>query len=114
MNITKYFKKIMRRIRYLPIAIGLVITRIITLAATPGNGSITITPTAPVHSSVLTTFLGYLEWLAIVGGIGVGGILAAFKIMAEHDVEGGKRAFLYSIIGGIIIGVISFIINSVI
>ena len=111
MNITKYFKKIMRRAKYLPIAIGLIITRIVTLAQ---GGNVTITPTAPVHSSALTTVLGYLEWLAIVGGLGVGGIIAAFKIMAEHDMEGGKRAFLYSVIGGVIIGVISYIINSVI
>ena len=110
MNITRYFKKIMRKTKYILI-VAVLATKMTILA---GTSNVSITPTAPGSASALTTILGYMEWLAIVGGIGVGGIVAAFKIMAEHDIEGGKRAFMYSAIGGVLIGVVSFVINSVI
>jgi hypothetical protein len=59
----------------------------------------------------LTTVLGYLQWLGIVGGVGLGALIAGIKIAMMHDMEGGKRDLLYSIIGGVIITLIATILN---
>ena len=80
-------------------------------ATSSSNTSISITPTAPVNSSALTTVLGYLEWLGIVGGVGLGTLLAGIKIGLHHDMESGKRDVVYSVLGGIIISAIAAILK---
>ncbi|QGA55520.1 hypothetical protein GFS03_08270 [Sulfolobus sp. E5-1-F] len=75
------------------------------------SAQVSITPTAPTTSNALTSILGYLSWIGIVGGIGVGALLAGIKIAMLHDMEGGKRDLMYSVIGGVIISLISIILN---
>jgi phage baseplate assembly protein gpV len=76
------------------------------------SAQVNVQPTAPpTGANAITTVLGYLQWLGIVGGVGVGAILAGIKIAIEHDMEGGKRALMYSAIGGVVISIISAILN---
>jgi FtsH-binding integral membrane protein len=91
------------------LAIGLAVTKALIAM---GASNVTITPTAPpVGANIIATILGYMQWLGIVGGVGVGSILAGIKIAFEHDMEGGKRALMYSAIGGVIVSVVSAILN---
>lgn len=81
-------------------------------AVTTNSTGVTIGPQAPPTSAnALTTVLGYLQWLGIVGGVGVGALLAGIKIAMMHDMEGGKRDLIYSVLGGIIITLIAVVLN---
>jgi hypothetical protein len=89
--------------------IGIVAIRMMLIA---GAQTVTVAPTAPpVAANTLTTILGYMQWLGIVGGVGVGALIAGIKIALQHDMEGGKRDLMYSIIGGIVISIISAVLN---
>jgi hypothetical protein len=91
------------------LAVALAVTKAIIAM---GASNVTVTPTAPpVGASALATVLGYMQWLGIVGGVGVGAILAGIKIAIEHDMEGGKRALMYSVIGGVIVSIVSAVLN---
>nr|ABE99658.1 hypothetical protein [Sulfolobus islandicus] len=84
-----------------------IIIRIIIVGA-----QVSVTPTAPpTASNALTTVLGYLQWLGVVGGVGVGSLIAGIKIAMMHDMEGGKRDLMYSIIGGVIISLVATVLN---
>lgn len=76
------------------------------------GAQVTVTPTAPpTASSALTTVLGYLQWLGVVGGVGIGALIAGIKIAMMHDMEGGKRDLMFSIIGGVIISLVATVLN---
>ena len=94
------------------------ITRAVTVLATgmaasgiPAFAQVQITPQAPQNVNGFVTILGYLEWLGLVGGVFMGLLLAGIKIALMHDMEGGKRAALYSVLGGVIISAASYIVN---
>lgn len=84
----------------------------ITIRMLIAGAQVTITASSPpVASSALTTMLGYLQWLGVVGGVGVGSLIAGIKIAMMHDMEGGKRDLMYSVIGGVIISLVATILN---
>jgi len=88
--------------------IGIVAIRMMLIA----GAQVQVQPTAPpAAANTLTTILGYMQWLGIVGGVGVGALIAGIKIALQHDMEGGKRDLMYSIIGGVVISIISAILN---
>jgi hypothetical protein len=112
----KWLKRLFNKKRFeklsegISLAIGLMALRMLLIAGAANN--VSVTPTAPpTASSTLTTILGYLQWLGIVGGVGVGALIAGIKIALMHDLEGGKRDLLYSILGGIVISLIATILN---
>jgi hypothetical protein len=88
--------------------IGIVAIRMMLIA----GAQVQVSPTAPpAAANSLTTILGYMQWLGIVGGVGVGALLAGIKIALQHDMEGGKRDLMYSVIGGVVISIISAVLN---
>jgi hypothetical protein len=87
--------------------IGIVAIRMMLIA----GAQVQVTPTQPPAADALTTILGYLQWLGIVGGVGVGALLAGIKIAIQHDMEGGKRDLMYSVIGGVVISLISTVLS---
>jgi hypothetical protein len=100
----KWFRKSFKRVLLTSV---LLILKILIVGA-----QVSVTPTAPTTaSSSLTTVLGYLQWLGIVGGVGVGSLIAGIKIAMMHDMEGGKRDLMFSIIGGVIISLVATVLN---
>jgi hypothetical protein len=103
----KVRQKFARAFQGAVLAIALAVTKAIIAGA-----QVNVQPTAPpVGASAIATILGYMQWLGIVGGVGVGAILAGIKIAIEHDMEGGKRALMYSAIGGVIVSIVSAVLN---
>lgn len=96
-------KKISRAMITLPIGMA--------SAGVPAFAQVQITPQQPQNIQGLTTVLGYLEWLGLVGGVFMGLLLAGIKIALMHDMEGGKRAALYSVLGGVLISAASYVVN---
>jgi hypothetical protein len=100
----KWFRKSFKRVLLTSVPL---ILKILIVGA-----QVSVTPTAPpAASSSLTTVLGYLQWLGIVGGVGVGALIAGIKIAMMHDMEGGKRDLIFSIIGGVIISLVATVLN---
>jgi hypothetical protein len=100
----KWFRKSSKGVL---LTLGLLALRVLIAGA-----QVSVSPTAPpTASSALTTVLGYLQWLGIVGGVGLGALIAGIKIALQHDMEGGKRDLMYSIVGGIVITLIATILN---
>ncbi|ACR42240.1 hypothetical protein [Saccharolobus islandicus] len=102
----KWFRKVSFK-RVLLTSVLPMIIRILIVGA-----QVSVTPTAPpTASNALTTVLGYLQWLGVVGGVGVGALIAGIKIAMMHDMEGGKRDLMFSIIGGVIISLVATVLN---
>nr|WP_192963572.1 hypothetical protein [Sulfolobus islandicus] len=102
----KWFRKVSFK-RILLTSVLPMIIRILIVGA-----QVSVTPTAPpTASNALTTVLGYLQWLGVVGGVGVGALIAGIKIAMMHDMEGGKRDLMFSIIGGVIISLVATVLN---
>ena len=100
----KWLKKLSKGVL---LTLGLLALKVLIAGA-----QVSVSPTAPpTASSSLTTVLSYLQWLGIVGGVGVGSLIAGIKIAMMHDMEGGKRDLIHSIIGGIIISLVATILN---
>ena len=89
------------------LTMGLIVSRVLIAGA-----QVTVSPQAPpTGASALTTVLSYMQWLGIVGGVGLGALIAGIKIALQHDMEGGKKDLMYSIVGGIVITLIATILN---
>jgi hypothetical protein len=100
-------KKVRELVKGITLASVLIASKMLLIAGAQVN----VQPTAPPNVSPLTTVLGYLQWLGIVGGVGVGALLAGIKMALLHDMEGAKRDLIYSVVGGIIVSLVSTIIN---
>lgn len=108
----RLFKRISKRALLVSALLISAKVMMIAGAVTTNSTSVSIAPQAPPTSAnALTTVLGYLQWLGIVGGVGVGALLAGIKIAMMHDMEGGKRDLIYSVLGGIIISLIAVVLN---
>ncbi|WP_062088612.1 hypothetical protein [Sulfolobus acidocaldarius] len=106
----KLFKRLFKKkwIRGVSFVVALTALRIITIA----GAQVAVSPQAPpTGASALTTVLGYMQWLGIVGGVGLGALIAGIKIALQHDMEGGKRDLMYSIVGGIVITLLATLLN---
>jgi membrane protease YdiL (CAAX protease family) len=105
----KWLKKLfnkMRLIKRITLVIGL-----ITLKVLIAGAQVSVSPSPPPFYGTLTTMLSYLQWIGIVGGVGLGALLAGIKIALQHDMEGGKRDLMYSIIGGVVISLVATVLN---